>query len=217
MAAAYALSALFHAGLSARIEGDQLLVQPVERLTGALRRLIREHKSELMDALRGEAANGPQTYRRWSIRDPGGKTWDVTCCPPATAAELARSWPPGSVLTPVPDVPIQPDGPALDDDVEAGIQRWLASIGEVDPAIIGEVLDLCADDPAILAMYLGLAGDVPDELPSRDVKCCGTCARYQRIDHPRLGHCGVGEPEPLAGLWDSQARTCGKMKLAVGE
>jgi hypothetical protein len=96
----------------------------------------------------------------------------------------------------------------LDDDVEAGIQRWLASIGEVDPAIIGEVLDLCADNPGTLAMYLGLAGDVPDELPSRDVNCCGTCAHYRRTTHPHLGHCQAGEPEPAGGLWDSDLRSC---------
>lgn len=31
---------------------------------------------------------------------------------------------------------------------------------------------------------------------------------YQRLNRPHLGHCGMGEPEPLAGLWDSQARRC---------
>jgi len=149
-----------------------------------------------------------QTHRRWSIRTPDGKCWSVTQTPPATAGEMARSWPAGTALEPLPDVPIQPGCPALDSSLEARIRAWLDSIGEADPAIIGEVLDLCADDPAILAMYLGLAGDVPDELPSRDVKCCGTCARYRRTSHPHLGHCQAGGPEPAGGLWDTTPRSC---------
>lgn len=212
MAAAYALSALFHAGLSARIEGDQLLVQPVARLTGALRRLIREHKSELMDALRGEAANGPQVFRRWSIRDPSGKTWDVTQTPPATAGEMAATWPAGTVLTPVPDQP-RPTSPALDGAVEARIRAWLAHIGERDERIIAEVLSRCRHEPDVLRMYLALADDALVEYSSRDVNCCGTCTHYRRTTHPHLGHCQAGEPEPAGGLWDSQARLCGKWEV----
>ena len=150
----------------------------------------------------------PPTFRHWRVRDPDGRTWELSRHPPATHAEVAESWPPGSVLAPVPDPPTQPDSPPLDGALEARIRAWLDSIGEADPAIIGEVLDLCADDPAILEMYLGLAGDVPDELPSRDVKCCGTCARYRRTSHPHLGHCQAGEPEPAGGLWDSDLRSC---------
>lgn len=32
---------------------------------------------------------------------------------------------------------------------------------------------------------------------------------YQRLNRPHLGHCSRGEPEPLAGFWDSQIRGCG--------
>jgi hypothetical protein len=148
-----------------------------------------------------------QTHRRWSIRTPDGKTWDVTQAPPATAGELARSWPAGSTVTPVPDRPRPTDSQALDGAVAARIRAWLASIEEADPAIIGEVLDLCADDPAILAMYLGLAGDVPEKDPWTP-DTCGTCAHYRRTSHPHLGHCQAGEPEPAGGLWDSDLRSC---------
>lgn len=106
--------------------------------------------------------------RAWTVTTPTGEMWSVTCCPPVAHAFLAATWPPGSVLAPVPVAPMPSDSPALPDATEARIQRWLASIGEQDQAIIGEVLDLCADDPAILAMYLGLADQEPDELPSRN-------------------------------------------------
>ena len=37
---------------------------------------------------------------------------------------------------------------------------------------------------------------------------CGTCRHFHRIDHPLLGHCAVGEPEAIAGLWDTDRRGC---------
>lgn len=126
---------------------------------------------------------------------------------------MAGAWPEGSVLEPLEDEAIQPPGPPLPGYQEAAIRAWLRQIGEHDPSIITDVLETARRDPAALAVYLDQAHGVPELGP----RTCGECSHYQRIDHPRLGHCGVGEPEPLAGLWDSQARTCGKMKLAVGE
>jgi len=38
---------------------------------------------------------------------------------------------------------------------------------------------------------------------------CGHCIHYKRVDyHPHLGHCAKGEPEAIAGLWDSDRRYC---------
>ncbi|MEX2367476.1 MAG: hypothetical protein WD601_12790, partial [Pseudohongiellaceae bacterium] len=37
---------------------------------------------------------------------------------------------------------------------------------------------------------------------------CGDCTYYKRIDHPHLAHCTQGEPEAIAGLWDSDRRYC---------
>jgi hypothetical protein len=37
---------------------------------------------------------------------------------------------------------------------------------------------------------------------------CGACIRFDRLDHPHLGHCAKGEPEAIAGLWDSDRRNC---------
>ncbi|HKK06735.1 MAG TPA: hypothetical protein VKA50_12895 [Gammaproteobacteria bacterium] len=37
---------------------------------------------------------------------------------------------------------------------------------------------------------------------------CGDCIHFERIDHPHLGHCAKGEPEAIAGLWDTDRRYC---------
>jgi len=149
-----------------------------------------------------------QTHRRWSIRTPDGKCWSVTQTPPATAGEMARSWPAGTALEPLPDVPIQPGCPALDSSLEARIRAWLAHIGERDERIIAEVLSRCRHEPDVLRMYLALADDALVENPLRDANCCGTCLNYQRTTHPHLGHCQAGEPEPAGGLWDTTPRSC---------
>jgi len=37
---------------------------------------------------------------------------------------------------------------------------------------------------------------------------CGNCIHFERTNHPHLGHCAKGEPEAIAGLWDSDQRYC---------
>ena len=37
---------------------------------------------------------------------------------------------------------------------------------------------------------------------------CGDCAHFARTGHPHLGHCSKGEPEAVAGLWDTDRRNC---------
>jgi hypothetical protein len=39
---------------------------------------------------------------------------------------------------------------------------------------------------------------------------CGDCAHFERIAHPHLGHCAKGEPEVIAGLWDTDLRGCAR-------
>ena len=55
-----------------------------------------------------------------------------------------------------------------------------------------------------------------EEPPKPDpwrVTRCGDCGYFKRIDHPHLGHCATGEPEPLAGLWDSDQRYCAQYRV----
>jgi hypothetical protein len=37
---------------------------------------------------------------------------------------------------------------------------------------------------------------------------CRDCVHFKRADHPHLGHCIKGLPEPVAGLWDLDFRNC---------
>lgn len=153
------------------------------------------------------------TYRRWLVRDPSGKCWDVTRTPSVSHAELAAFWPPGSVLEPLADAPPQPTCTALPAAVEAKIRRWLGHIDEMDTAIIGEVLSRCRHEPGVLAFYLDQDQNMPGGNPGTPTTC-GTCAHYRRTSHPRLGHCQAGEPEPAGGLWDTTPRSCQAWKAS---
>ncbi len=37
---------------------------------------------------------------------------------------------------------------------------------------------------------------------------CINCTHFKRTDHPALGHCARGEPEAIAGIWDTDLRYC---------
>jgi hypothetical protein len=47
-------------------------------------------------------------------------------------------------------------------------------------------------------------------LPSATASACRCidCLWFERISHPHLGHCLAREPEPIAGLWDTDRRGC---------
>ena len=45
-------------------------------------------------------------------------------------------------------------------------------------------------------------------IPRRYFVSCKDCLSFDRIDHPHLGHCGMGQPEAPAGLWDDDRHNC---------
>lgn len=47
-------------------------------------------------------------------------------------------------------------------------------------------------------------------IPRPEWVCCSDCEHFNRTEHPRLGHCSAGEPEPLSGLWDTTKRPCAR-------
>lgn len=47
-----------------------------------------------------------------------------------------------------------------------------------------------------------------DPIPRPCFVQCGNCLHYDRIDHPNLGHCKKGQIEPIAGLWETDKRSC---------
>ena len=91
---------------------------------------------------------------------------------------------------------------------ESSIRAWLAHIEETDPDIITEVLDKCHADSDARRYFLQRAEEVPETVTSYEQITCSECLHFERIDHPRLGHCAKGEPEAIAGLWDSDRRYC---------
>lgn len=93
-------------------------------------------------------------------------------------------------------------------DNEATIRSWLAHIEETDPEIIAEVLDKCRTDLEARAYFLHRAEEVPSPVARGHQVTCGGCHHFERIKHPHLGHCAQGEPEAVAGLWDTDSRWC---------
>lgn len=93
---------------------------------------------------------------------------------------------------------------------ESSIHAWLTHIDETDPDIIDEVLDKCRTDSDARRYFLQRAEEVQETVSINERITCGECLHFERIDHPHLGHCAKGEPEAIAGLWDSDRRYCDK-------
>ena len=90
---------------------------------------------------------------------------------------------------------------------EALILAWLEYIGEQDQAQIDEVMARCRQCLDARDYFMGQALKMPKPQPATIT--CGTCAHFNRVTyHQRLGHCGKGEPEAVAGLWDTDRRYC---------
>ena len=110
--------------------------------------------------------------------------------------------------------------PELPPDEEQRIHAWLDYIEEDDRDAIAEVLEKCRRDRDARRYFLERAEEVASSVASVATVAvatprwvtCGDCAHYRRTDHPHLGHCAAGEPENVAGLWDSDRRVCGRYK-----
>ncbi len=103
--------------------------------------------------------------------------------------------------------------PALTAEEEAAIRARLAHIGETDTEVIADVIDQCQRDGQALAYFLRRARQIPPPPEPGYTAACGACRHFQRIDHPNLGHCAQGEPEAVAGLWDTDRRWCMKYEV----
>lgn len=130
----------------------------------------------------------------------------------ATTATLATQEPAQQeTVAPVATVAVAPEPwIKLSTDDESSIRAWLAHIEETLPEIIAEVLEQCRADPDALRYFLHRAEEVPKTALTSERVSCGDCASFHRTDHPNLGHCAEGEPEAIAGLWDSDKRYCGR-------
>ena len=113
---------------------------------------VRAHKRALVSLL-----SEPEAHRLWSITLPSGERFTSSYCPPATRAEV-QAWHPGAKVEARRWG--QPQHPTdLSHADEAAVRSWLSSIGESDPAIIGETLTRCRSSTAALAYFVGRAQD----------------------------------------------------------
>ena len=102
--------------------------------------------------------------------------------------------------------------PELLPDEESNIRAWLAHIDETDPEIIAEVVDKCREDLEGRRYFLKRSEEEPEPVTLNHPITCGGCVHFERITepfrHPHLGHCAKGEPEAIAGLWDTDRQYC---------
>lgn len=138
----------------------------------------------------------------------GGLTGSMTATPATPATQEADK---PVTVAPVATVAVaeKPEPlPELSPDEESNIRAWLAHIDETDPAIIAEVVEKCRNDREARRYFLERSEEVPEPVTLNHPNTCGGCVHFERIDHPHLGHCGKGEPEAIAGLWDTDRRYC---------
>jgi hypothetical protein len=142
-----------------------------------------------------------------------------TTSPPANLATPATSATPAPKVAAVAKV-------ATPDDLakKAGIRVRLLLPDYADELLAfwrSDLDDLVQlPDEAILALghdYLqqrdhygaGLATSAASAPAATARPCrCADCLWFERIRHPHLGHCLAREPEPIAGLWDTDRRGC---------
>jgi len=99
--------------------------------------------------------------------------------------------------------------PKLTPGEVSNIRAWLAHIEETDSAIIAEVVvDKCRNNQEAHRYFLKRSEEVPELTRVNRSVHCGDYIHFERIDHPRLGHCAKGEPEAIAGMWDTDRRYC---------
>jgi len=138
----------------------------------------------------------------------GGLSKTATATPATTATQEVDNTVTVAPVAPVA-VAVKPEPlPELTPNQETSIRAWLAHIEEADLAIIAEVLGKCRDDLDARHYFLKRSEEVPETVPIRERITCGDCTYYERIEHSHLGHCTKGEPEAIAGLWDSDGRYC---------
>lgn len=143
-----------------------------------------------------------------SLIKKGGLTGGMTATPATSATQEADK---PVAVAPVATVAVAempepiPELPPVD---EANIRAWLAHIEETAPAIIAEVVDKGRNNLEARRYFLERSEEVPEPVTVNHPMTCGDCIHFERIDHPHLGHCARGEPEAIAGLWDTDRRYC---------
>ncbi|MCU7873576.1 MAG: hypothetical protein KZQ91_12615 [Candidatus Thiodiazotropha sp. (ex Lucinoma borealis)] len=140
----------------------------------------------------------------------GGLTVTMTATPATTATHEADNLATVAAVATVA-VAEQPEPlPKLSPGEESNIRAWLAHIEETDAIVITGVVDKCSDGLEDRRYFLNQSEEVPESVTTNHLVTCGDCMHFKRTDHPHLGHCAKGEPEAIAGLWDTDRRYCAR-------
>lgn len=138
----------------------------------------------------------------------GGLVRIATATPATLATQRTESTATVAEVATVAVAKPQSPATAITADEERAVRAWLAYIAEASVETIAEVLDHCRTDMEARAYFLQRAEEVPPPVAPDHRAKCGECQHFRRIDHPNLGHCASGEPEAIAGLWDTDRRWC---------
>ncbi len=142
--------------------------------------VIREHKAEIIEALKVGAGDTAPASCWWLIHYPDRDPLEVSCTPPATNAEILEQHPDALAAEPLTPTIRQPFAP-LTASEEAAIRAWLALIEETGADVIGDVLSQCKDDAEARNYYLrraqvDLQEGGADAAWDGDRRCCSQCA-----------------------------------------
>lgn len=107
--------------------------------------VIREHKTEIIEALKVGAGDTATASRWWLIHYPDRDPLEMACYPDATHADILERHPDAVAAEPFTPTIRQASAPLIAEEITA-IRAWLALIEETDPATIAEVIGQCQRD-----------------------------------------------------------------------
>ena len=201
MSAVETLKAACAAGIRVSVDSSELVLDADDEPSEALVEALRRDKAEVLALLRGSVAERGSSYEPVMGLDLHG----------LTIGELQEAA--GE------DWPIVRDDPAvLESLTHAVANRRHRERGERPPQWIASCVCsgcgpvfLWPESPGRVSgcpWCFNRGRDLP--IPRPTPVTCGTCRYFRRVDHPNLGHCAKGEPEAIAGLWDTDRRWCSR-------
>lgn len=143
-------------GVTLRLDSGKLKIMGDTAVVNRWLPLIREHKAEIIEALKVGAGDTATASRWWLIHYPDRDPVEVACCPEATHAEILERHPDAVAAEPFTPTIRQPSEPMTAEE-ETAIRAWLALIEETDPATIAEVLGQCQRDTDARDYFTGRA------------------------------------------------------------
>lgn len=109
----------------------------------------------------------------------------------------------------------------IDTDALTGFATLMVQSREIDKGTIpthfterafckhcGPVWLFTAQD--VIACPWCVNGEKDRPIPRPSPIRCSDCAHFTRTNHSHLGHCEKKEPESVAGLWDTDRRSCNR-------